>query len=81
MGHGDRSVGSLFRTDEPVPSDSYIIYFVAILFNIQLYSYTVLFLGVSCPLFMILLIYIFIYILIIKYFQKNGGSKNKLYIV
>ena len=45
---------------------------------IQLYSFI---LGVSCPLFMILLIYIFIYILIIKYFQKNGGSKNKLYIV
>ena len=32
LGHGDRSVGSLFRTDEPVPCDSYIIYFVAILF-------------------------------------------------
>ena len=32
LGHGDRSVGPLFRTYEPVPSDCYIIYFVAILF-------------------------------------------------
>ena len=45
-------------------------------FNIQLYSYTVLFWRVSCPLFMVLLIYIFIYILIIKYFQKMEGLKT-----
>ena len=44
---------------------------------IQLYS--LILKGIVSTIYGIINIYIFIYILIIKYFQKNGGSKNKLY--